>query len=75
VRLLLDGGVGVLLLEAFDATSSVHKFLLAGEERMATGAYFHAQHVSLDGRTRLESTPASTMDGNVVVIGVDPGFH
>ena len=73
--LLFGGGVGVLFLEALDAASGVHEFLLAGEERVATGADFDAQHVALDGRARLEGMPASAMDGHSVVIGVDPGFH
>jgi len=42
---------------------------------MATGADFDAQHVAFDGRARLEGMPASAMDGNSVVIGVDPGLH
>src|SRR5208337_1384138 len=67
--------VGVLFLEALDAACSVYKFLLAGEEGVATGADFDAQHIALDGGTRLEGMPASAMDGNGVVIGVDPGFH
>jgi len=71
----VGGSVGVLFLEALDAASGVHKFLLAGEKGVATRADFDAQHVALDGRARLEGMPASTMDGNGVVIGVDPGFH
>src|SRR5208337_4247182 len=71
----VGGGVGVLFLEALDAAGRVHEFLLAGKEGVATGANFDAQHVALDGRTRLESMPASAVDGNGVVIGVDPGFH
>jgi hypothetical protein len=45
----VGGGVGVLFLEALDAASGVHELLLAGEEGVATGADFDAQHVALDG--------------------------
>ena len=76
--LLFAGGsrnVGVLLLETFDAARGVYQFLLAGEERVAIGANFNAQHFALDGRTRLESIPASAMDRYRMIVGMDTGFH
>ena len=50
--LFLCGGGGggfvcVLLLEALDATGRIYQLLLAGEERMALGADFHADHSPL----------------------------
>jgi len=69
------GGVGVLLGEAFDASSGIHELLLAGEERVAIGANFDAQHVALDGGASGESVPTGTVDGNGVIVGVNTGFH
>ena len=45
-------GIGVLLGEALDATCGVDQLLLAGEERMATGTNFYAQHIAFHGRAR-----------------------
>ena len=42
------GGVSVFLGEALDAAGGVDQFLLAGEERVAIGADFHAKHVALN---------------------------
>ncbi len=69
------GGVGVLLGEALDAACGVDEFLLAGEERVATGADFHAKHITLDGRAGLESVAAGAVHRNGVIVGVNPGFH
>ena len=69
------GGVGVFLGEALDAAGGVHKFLLAGEERVAIRADFHAQHVALDGRARLERVAAGAVHRNGVIVGVNTGFH
>ena len=69
------GGIGVFLGEALDAAGSVHKFLFASEERVAIRADFHAQHVALDGRPRLERVAAGAMHRNGVIVGVNTGFH
>src|SRR6266704_2785256 len=69
------GGVGVLLGEALDAAGGVDQFLLAGEERVATGADFHAKHVALNGRPSLESVAAGAVHCHGVIIRVNPGFH
>jgi len=69
------GGVGVFFLEALDATGGVHKFLFAGEEGMAIGADFDAQHLALDGRARLESVAAGAMHRHWMIVGVNTGFH
>ena len=45
----LGGGIGVLLGEALDAACGVDQLLLAGEEGMAIGADFDAQHVAFNG--------------------------
>src|SRR5215472_14880043 len=71
----LGGCVGILLLEALDAAGGVHELLLAGEERMAVRANFHAHHVALDSRARLECVAAGAMHGYVVIVGVNTGFH
>ena len=68
-------GVGVFLGEAFDAARSVHQLLLAGEERVATGANFNVQPVPFDGGTGLEIASASAMDGYGVIVGVNAGLH
>src|ERR1019366_7954793 len=39
---LASVGLGVLAAETLDASGGVHQLLLAGEERMAGGADFHA---------------------------------
>ena len=77
-RLLFARGgrnVGVFLLKTLDAAGGVYEFLLAGEERVATRADFDAEHISFDGRARLESMAASAMYGYGMVVGVDTGFH
>jgi hypothetical protein len=77
-RLLLASSgwnFGVFLLETLDTAGGVYEFLLAGEEWVAIGADFDTQHIALDGRARLESIPAGTMDGYGMIVGVDTGFH
>lgn len=69
------GNVGVLLLKTLDAAGRVNEFLLPGEKRVAARADFDAQHVALDGRARLESISAGTVNGDRMVVGVDTGFH
>jgi len=71
----LCGSVSVFLREAFDAASGIDKFLLAGEERVAVGANFDAQHVALDGGAGGKRMTASTVYGDRVVVGVNSGFH
>ena len=69
------GGVGVFLGEAFDPARGVDEFLFAGEERVAIGADFHAQHIALDGGASGESIPTGAVDGNGVIVGVNTGLH
>src|SRR5215470_10114505 len=78
---LLFGGFGfalsrcILLLEALDAARCVDQLLFAGEERMATGADFDAQHVSLDGRARFKRIAAGAVHCDGVIVGMNTGFH
>ncbi len=69
------GGVGVLFGETLDAAGSINELLLAREERMAVRADFHAQHLALDGRARLESMAAGAVHRNSMIVGVNTGFH
>jgi hypothetical protein len=69
------GGVGVLLGEAFDAAGGVDELLLAGEERVALGADFDAQHVALNSRAGLESIAAGAVNRNGMIVGMYTGFH
>ena len=79
-RLLLRGsglgsGVGVFLGEAFDAACGVQQLLFAGEERVAIGADFDAQHCAFDRRARGEIVSTGTVNGNGVIVRVNTGFH
>jgi hypothetical protein len=69
------GGVGVFLLEALDAAGGVHEFLLAGEERMAARADFHAQHLAFDGRASLEGVATGAMHRDGMIVGMNTGLH
>ena len=69
------GGIGVLLGEAFDAAGGVDELLLAGEEGMAAGADFDVQLVALDGGTSGEIVAAGAVHGDLVIVGVNTGFH
>ena len=78
-RKLLFGGscgdVGVFLVKALNAAGGVHQLLLARKEGVATGADFDAEHIALDGRTRLEGAPASAVNSNGMVVRMNTGFH
>ncbi len=63
----------VLLAEALNATRRIEELLLAGEERMTTGADFNVNH--RHGRARDECIAARALDGRPLVFGVNPGFH
>jgi hypothetical protein len=68
-------GVGVFLGEAFDAARSVQELLFAGEERVAIGADFDAQHCAFDRRARGEIVSTGTVNRNRVIVRVNTGFH
>src|SRR3984885_10272016 len=67
--------VGILLLETLHATGGIDQLLLAGEKGMATGAYFDANHLSLDGRAGLKRATAGAVHLYGMVIGMDSFFH
>ena len=69
------GCVGIFLGETLDAACGVYQFLLAGEERVAIGANFYAQHIALDRGARGKSVPAGAMHGDGVIIGMNSRFH
>ena len=71
----LGSGVGVFLGEAFDAARSVQELLLAGEEGMAIGANFDAEHIALDGGACGKGVPAGTVYGHGVIVGMNAGLH
>src|SRR5580698_1385157 len=62
------------LLEPVHAAFGVHQLLAASEERVTAGADFHAD-VALVGGSGLEGAPAGTDDVDLVVGGVNSGFH
>jgi MacB-like periplasmic core domain len=67
-------GLGVLAAEALHAAGGVHQFLLAGEERMATRADFHAD-VALMGRAGHKVITARTVHTNFVIRRMNSCFH
>jgi hypothetical protein len=76
VGLLLRGGlVGVLLLEAFDASGRIDHLALPGEKRMASRTDFHAQHRALVRGPRVEHTAAGAVNFHCVIIRMDSFFH
>ena len=64
---------GVFAAEAFDASRGVYQLLLAGEERVASGADFDVD-VALVRGAGDEAVAARAEDANLVVIRVDSGF-
>ena len=48
-ELLRCGLIGILATEALDAACRIHQALLAGEERVAVGADFHADPAFMGG--------------------------
>src|SRR5579862_1360050 len=74
--LLLRGGlVGILLLEAFDASGRIDHLALTGEKRMASRTDFHAQHRALVRGPRVEHTAAGAVNFHCVIIRMDSFFH
>src|SRR6266851_3601667 len=77
---LLSGGLGLagvrlgeLAAEALDATCGVDQLLLAGEEGVAGGADFE-DDVALVRGAGLKVVSAGALDGDVVVVRVNPFF-
>lgn len=66
--------LGVLLLEAVDASFRIDQLLFAGEERVAARTDFHADIALMSG-TRLELVSAGANDIHFFVSRVDSRFH
>jgi len=66
-------GYRVFLAELVDAAAGVHNFLLAGIERVATGAHFDLQ-ILADGRARLEFVAAVQVTAMTLYSGWMPAF-
>ena len=62
-----------LLIEAADASASIHHLLLSGEEGVTLGANFYSD--VLLGRSCFNNVPASTSDGSRLVLGMDAFLH
>jgi hypothetical protein len=69
------GFVGVLLLEALDATGCVDQLLLAGEEWVALRADFDADQLAFAGGAGLKRASAGAVDRDGMIIGVNSFFH
>jgi hypothetical protein len=64
----------VFLLEAIDAASGVHDLLLAGEERVTAGAYFHGEIFSQRG-AGIEAVATAACYLDVTIFRMYFGFH
>src|SRR6267378_1846928 len=80
-NLLLGGCFGfsrvalsVLAPETLDAAGGIHELLLAGKERMASGADFHTD-VALMGGAGDKRVTTGAMNSDLVVAGMDGCFH
>ena len=62
-----------LLIEAADASASIHHLLLAGEEGVTLGANFYSD-VFLS-RSCLDHVATSTSDCGLLVVGMDAFLH
>ena len=65
----------VSFLELVDSAACIYEFLSAGEEGMAFAANIHFQRISFLGRAGLERRPARTGHRDLVIIGMNIGFH
>ena len=66
--------LAIALVEAIDASCGVDQFLLAGKERMTSGADLDVQ-IALLGGARLERLATSTGNGYIDVFWVNSWFH
>src|SRR5690606_21849726 len=72
--LAVAGAAAVLLLELADPSGSVDDLLLAGIEGMAGRADLHVQ-LLVQGRARLEGVAAGAHHLDLVILGMNAGFH
>ena len=66
--------LGVLAAEALYAAGGVHELLLAGKERVAGGADFHAD-VALVGGASSKCVTAGAVHADLTVAGMNGCFH
>src|SRR4030066_1540642 len=71
---LLFHAHAVLLAEFVDTAAAVHDLLLAGEERVAVRADFHAQ-VGAQGGAGDEAVAAGAGSLDFFILGMDAVFH
>ena len=64
----------VFLAELVHSTAGVNFLLLARVERVARGAHFYKE-ILAEGRSSRELVATTTGDFDVVVIGMNVGFH
>ena len=69
-----SGFLAIALVEAIDASCGVDQLLLAGKERVASGADFNVQ-VALLGRARRERLAASAGNCDIDVFWMNSWFH
>ena len=65
----------VFLLEALHAACRINQLLLAGEERVAVRANFHANQIAAESRAGLKGVPARAVHRHIVIIGMNIVFH
>jgi hypothetical protein len=69
-----SGFLAIALVEAIDASCGVDQLLLAGKERVASGADFDVQ-IALLGRARRERLAASAGNCDIDVFWMNSWFH
>ena len=69
----ISGFDPVLLVEPFDPSGCIHQLLLAGEERMTTGADFDL-HIP-PGGVGFERVAAGTIDLGRLIVRMNALFH
>ena len=65
----------VSFLEFIDTSAGIHELLSSRKEGMALAADIHFQNLDVLRRARFESFPASAHHGNLVIVGMNFGFH
>ena len=63
-------GLGILATEPLNAAGSIHQALLAGKERVTSGADFHV-NVALVGRPGLKVVSTGALNVHGGIIGMD----
>jgi hypothetical protein len=66
--------LAVFLAELVDPPGCIDKALLSGEEGMAVGADLHIDRLGT-GRMGLQRKAAGTLDGGLLLLGMDILFH